>query len=150
MPLCFAVLGVLICAAYAPGEIADLDSSPFVAELTYNDGGADLAGWDTRPTARHEVVVGSARVSFLVQPSDDPPEDPGPPEARENDSFWQHMASELDDRLQLVPVCAPELADGETIPESFGDVTAQSRPEPATVLLLASSAVVFSRRWLKR
>lgn len=94
--------------------------------------------------------MGSVRVSFLVQPSDNHRDGLGPPEATEDNSFWRHMPGQPDSQVRLTPACAPEPMDGESIPEAFGDVTAQSRPEPATVLLLASSAVVFSRRWLKR
>ena len=150
VPLCFAVLGFLICAAYASAETADLDASLFAAELTYNHAGVDLVGRDDQSSEPYEVVVGSVRVSFLVQRSDNARDGLEPPEATKDNSFWRHMPGQPDGQVRLIPACAPELADGESIPETFEGVTAQSLPEPATVLLLASSAVVFSRRWLKR
>lgn len=150
MPPCFAVLGFLICAAYAPAETADLDTSLLAAGLTNNHPGADVMGWGHQSSTRYEVMVGSVRVSFLVQRSDNARDGLGPPEAPQSNSFWQYVSSKPDGRIRLTPTCAPEPVDGESIPEAFGGVTAQSLPEPATVLLLASSAVVFSRRWLKR
>ena len=89
MPPCFVVLGFLICAAYAPAETADLDASLFAAEPAYDHAGVDRTGSHDRSSARHEVAVGSVRVSLLVQRSDNARDGLGPPEATKSNSFWQ-------------------------------------------------------------